>query len=205
MGPELGEAPSSARHYRRPTSRRLYSYRRDDRLCCCGSCEVAGLKRVRIPLREIVPSVRLACRRVRTCTDREQPRRKIVRRRQITRTSRPHSRKWRVVGCSLPSKWSGWSVRKRPKRAKTKRRNLWSPGCVSQAGALASISHHQTQKGLPRPAFELQERSGGALVCGNDMVAAALCSGSLWNATNGARVIWSALARMAGLRLAWAS
>jgi hypothetical protein len=42
-------------------------------------------------------------------------------------------------------------------------------------------------------------------VCGNDMVAAALCSGSLWNATNGARVIWSALARMAGLRLAWAS
>jgi hypothetical protein len=46
-----------------------------------------------------------ACRRVRTCIEREQPRRKIVRRRQITRTSRLHSRKWRVVGCSLPSKW----------------------------------------------------------------------------------------------------
>jgi hypothetical protein len=42
--------------------------------------------------------VRLACRRVRTCTDREQPRRKIVRRRQVTRTSRPHSKKWRVAG-----------------------------------------------------------------------------------------------------------
>jgi hypothetical protein len=39
-------------------------------------------------------SVRLACRRVRTRTDREQRRRKIVRRRQVTRTSRPHSKKW---------------------------------------------------------------------------------------------------------------
>jgi hypothetical protein len=63
-------------------------------------------------------SVRLACRRVRRCTDREQPRRKIVRRRQVTRTSRPHSKKWRALGCYLPSKWSGWTVRKRRKRAK---------------------------------------------------------------------------------------
>jgi hypothetical protein len=39
----------------------------------------------------LVFSVRLACRPVRTCIDREQPRRKIVRRRRITRTSRPHS------------------------------------------------------------------------------------------------------------------
>jgi hypothetical protein len=118
MGPELGEAPSSARHYRRPTSRRLYSYRRDDRFCCCGSCEVAGLKRVRILLREIGPSVRRACRCVRTCIDREQPRRKIVPRRQVTRTSRPHSKRWRAVGCYLPSKRSGLSVRKKRERAK---------------------------------------------------------------------------------------
>jgi hypothetical protein len=63
-------------------------------------------------------SVRLACRRVRICTDREQPRRKIVRRRQVTRTSRPHSKKWRALGCYLPSKRSGWTGRKRRERAK---------------------------------------------------------------------------------------
>jgi hypothetical protein len=63
-------------------------------------------------------SVRLACHRVRKCTDREQPRRKIVRRRQVTRTSRPHSKKWRALGCYLPSKWSGWTVRKRRERGK---------------------------------------------------------------------------------------
>ena len=58
----------------------------------------------------------LACHHVQTCTDREQPTRKIVRRRQ-TRTSRAHSKKWHAAGCYLPSKWSGWTVRKRPKRA----------------------------------------------------------------------------------------
>jgi hypothetical protein len=41
----------------------------------------------------LVFSVRLACRRVRTCTEGEQPRRKIVRCRQVTCTSRPHSKK----------------------------------------------------------------------------------------------------------------
>jgi len=59
----------------------------------------------------------LACHHVQTCTDREQPTRKIVRRKQITRTSRAHSKKWHAAGCYLPSKWSGWTVRKRPKRA----------------------------------------------------------------------------------------
>jgi hypothetical protein len=58
-----------------------------------------------------------ACRHVRTCTDREQPTQKIVRRRRITRTSRAHSKKWHAAGSYLPSKWSGWTVRKRPKRA----------------------------------------------------------------------------------------
>jgi uncharacterized protein YjbJ (UPF0337 family) len=43
MGPELnGEAPS-ARHPGGPTSRHLHSQRRDDRLCCCGCCEVAAV------------------------------------------------------------------------------------------------------------------------------------------------------------------
>ena len=59
----------------------------------------------------------LACHHVQTCTDREQPTRKIVRRKQIIRTSRAHSKKWHAAGCYLPSKWSGWTVRKRPKRA----------------------------------------------------------------------------------------
>jgi len=91
--------------------------------CSNGSrseCPMGCSCRTFVEEQSLLFSVRLACRRVRRCTDREQPRRKIVRRRQIIRTSRPHSRKWRVVGCSLPSKWSGWSVRTRPKGPKTK-------------------------------------------------------------------------------------
>ena len=57
------------------------------------------------------------CHHIRTRTDREQPTRKIVRGRQITRTSRARSKKWHAAGCYLPSKWSGWTARKRPKRA----------------------------------------------------------------------------------------
>jgi hypothetical protein len=53
--------------------------------------------------------VRLACRGVQTCTDSEQPRRKNVRRRQRTRTSKAHSKTWRALGCYLPSKWSRWT------------------------------------------------------------------------------------------------
>jgi hypothetical protein len=56
-----------------------------------------------------------------------------------------------VVGCSLPSKWSGWSVRTRRKRAKTKRRNLWRPGCFSQAEPPLRLVTTKRQKGLPRP------------------------------------------------------
>jgi hypothetical protein len=73
----------------------------------------------------LVFSVRLACRRVRTCTDGEQPRRKIVRCRQVTCTSRPPSKKWQALGCYLPSKWSGWTVRKRRERAKRPAEPSW--------------------------------------------------------------------------------
>jgi hypothetical protein len=87
-------------------------------------------------------SVRLACRRVRTFTDREQPRRKLVRCRQVTRTSRPHSKKWRALGCYLPSKWSGWTVRRRRERARRPADPLGTPPCpdVFVGGAPCPLS-----------------------------------------------------------------
>jgi hypothetical protein len=157
-------APTSS-NSRGPRARRWRSVCRLERPACscisrnaclmgCSSCTF-------VEERSLLLSVRLACRRVRTCTDRGQPRRKIVRRRQVTRTSRPHSRKWRVVGCCLPSKWSGWTIRTRPKRAKTKRRNL-APGMCFSSEALTSISHRQTPEGAPEtPALELEECSVG--------------------------------------------
>ena len=102
-----------------------------------------------------------ACRRVRTCTEREQPRRKIVRRRQATRTSRPHSRKWRVAGYYLPSKWSGWSVRTRPKR---EARNLCRAHVLPSGALVQRTVPVNAQEGSRGPAFELQERSGGVRV-----------------------------------------
>jgi hypothetical protein len=62
-----------------------------------------------------------------------------VRRRQVTRTSRPHSKKWRASGCYLPSKWSGWTVRKRRQRAKRPADPTWELPArpeVSANGAL---------------------------------------------------------------------
>jgi hypothetical protein len=84
----------------------------------------------------------LACHHVQTCTDREQPTRKIVRRKQIARTSRAHSKKWHAAGCYLPSKWSGWTVRKRGQRGRRfpDPRNL---SCLSRQGCDCDKKAHE--------------------------------------------------------------
>jgi hypothetical protein len=85
-----------------------------------------------------------------------------VRRRQATRTSRPHSKKWRVAGCSLPSKWSGWNVRTRPKRAKTNRRNLCRAHVLPEEEPMAGRNLRGTFNGHPN-ANGLHGRNSAAI------------------------------------------
>jgi hypothetical protein len=59
-----------------------------------------------------------------------------VRQRQVTRTLKAHSKKWRVAGYYLPSKWSGWSITTKAKEGEIslpEPRNLWRVQIVSQA------------------------------------------------------------------------
>src|SRR5262249_31775943 len=99
-------------------------------------------------------TVLVACHCGPTCTDRKRPRPKN----RAAEASNPHVKSAfkevaRVAGYYLPSQWSGWSIRTRPKRAKSpqlsslglmslKRHCAYRPALRFLGGMLEALSNH---------------------------------------------------------------